>query len=171
MHLLRGRQAEESGRGLLMRLFSVFAAAAAIFSAAHAQSSPDWHDGYTRWINGCPISPHQCNVRTRPAWHLLEADNGAVTAVDTSSIHYDGLNRFAYINAYQVQGEEFHPEYSRQFMFDCHGRFAVGSTMAEEGSWTYAPPRSIAAQIGALACVNKPSMCDAWRKSGITCIE
>jgi hypothetical protein len=140
-----------------MRLFGI-ALAVAISSAAHAQSSSDWHDGYTRWINGCPISPHGCNVRKRPTWQLLEADNGAVTAVDVSTIHYDLLKRFAYIDAYQVQDDEFHPEFVRKFMFDCHGRFAVGPMMAEEGSWTYAPPRSIAAQIGALACANKPNM-------------
>jgi len=155
-----------------MRLICIFMLAMTVAFAAHAQSSQDWRDGYTRWINGCPISPHGCNERKHPAWNLLEADNGAVTAVDVNTIRYDELNRFAYVDAYEVQGDEFHFEYVYTFMFDCHGHFSMRPKISPAGSpMIYAPPRSIAAQIGVLACAKKPDMCGTLRKQGIECQE
>jgi hypothetical protein len=91
----------------------------------------------------------------RPNWRTFEADNGAVTAVDVNTVaRLNGGG--AYIVGYVAERDEFEPANLRGFTFDCRGSFSVLSADTGTSSpMMYAPPRSIAASIGALACKGK----------------
>lgn len=111
---------------------------------ASAQSRPfgglRWKDGY---IDGGRF--------VKAEWRTIEADNGAVTAVDMKSLVRNDLNHSAYVVAYVVEGDFFDPGNLRGFQFDCQGHFTILSA-AGMSPLAYAPPRSVAAQIAALAC-------------------
>jgi hypothetical protein len=89
-------------------------------------------------------------------WRRLEADNGQVYAVNVASIIRE--RPFAEVFVYRVEGEC--PTWPKcplayqtlRFRFHCSsGSFSVDDG-ARISPMTYAPPRSVAAQIGALAC-------------------
>lgn len=98
-----------------------------------------WRDGY---IDG--------GRYIRAKWQTIEADNGAVLAVDMGSVVH-GANGGAYVVAYAVEGELFDPNGMRAFNLDCAGHFTVMSPGAIS-PLTYAPPRSVAGQVAALVC-------------------
>jgi hypothetical protein len=116
-----------------------------------------WRDGY---IDGGRF--------VAANWRTFEADNGAVTAVDLKSIAHLAYGHGAYVVAYVVEGDLFDPNNLRGFTFDCQGHFSVLSA-AGSSPTSYAPPRSVAAQVGALACAGAPSVCDVARQNGMTC--
>ncbi len=116
-----------------------------------------WRDGYID--NGRFIKAN---------WRTIEADNGAVTAIDMKSIVHDAEGRGANVVAYVVESDFFDPSNLRGFTFDCDGRFSVLSAVGLS-PMVYAPPRSVAAQIGALACAGARSVCDMARQNGMTC--
>jgi hypothetical protein len=122
--------------------------------------------GPLRWRDGYIDNGHFIKAN----WRTIEADNGAVAAVDMKSIVHDTNGHGAYAVAYIVGGDIFDPSNLRGFTFDCQGHFSV--LLAASGGispMTYGPPRSVAAQIGALACAGAPSICDVARQNGVTC--
>jgi hypothetical protein len=124
---------------------------------ANMQGPLRWRDGYID--NGRFI---------KATWRTIEADNGAVTAIGMKSIVHDAGGHGANAVAYVVEGDIFDPSNLRGFTFDCHGHFSVLSA-AGLSPMVYAPPRSVAAQIGALACAGAPIVCDVARQNGMTC--
>ena len=82
-------------------------------------------------------------------WGNVEADNGAVYRVDVSSI-FRYPNGTADIVVYAVEGDQFNPENQRKLWFDCKGHYR--DQTAGVGPKLYAPPRSVAGRISAIAC-------------------
>jgi TPR repeat protein len=105
-----------------------------------------WKDGYID--NGKFV---------RAIWQTIEADNGAVYALDLKSIvqmaNGLGATSGVTVGVYVVEGELFDPNGLRSFIFDCAGHFQIFSG-AGFSPMRYAPPRSIAAKIGILACAS-----------------
>ena len=85
-----------------------------------------------------------------PNWRPIEADNGAVYQVDLNSI-YRTTDGSADVVVYQYQGPSFDPRNMRRWFFTCRGYFRL-STDAGISQPIYVPPRSVASQIGAIAC-------------------
>jgi len=119
--------------------------------------------GGLRWKDGYVDNGHFI----RAVWQTIEADYGAVYAVDLKSIVQDAKGGGATVGAYVVEGELFDPNGLRSFIFDCAGHFQIFSG-AGFSPMRYAPARSIAAQIGILACTGVKSRCDVARESGLT---
>jgi uncharacterized protein YecT (DUF1311 family) len=109
---------------------------------------PPARSSFLRWRDG--YMDHGQLVKAD--WRTIVADNGAVTAVDMKSISYL-VRGGAYMVAYSVEADIFDPSNLKNFTFDCQGHFSVLSAATGGISpMMYAPPRSVAAQIGALAC-------------------
>ena len=83
-------------------------------------------------------------------WQPLEADNGAVYKLDMNSIK-PGNGGAAQITVYADEGRSTDIAQNLKFLlFDCHGRFIdMNGPMSQSA---YAPPKSVAGQIGAIAC-------------------
>jgi hypothetical protein len=89
-------------------------------------------------------------------WRTVEAENGAVYEVDMSTIQAAGGATAVFF--YAVEGSL---KYPHRFFFDCRGHF-----MSESSGWNYAPPHSIAGEIGAIACARVKPPCDALVPGG-----
>lgn len=85
----------------------------------------------------------------KPNWQSIEADNGAVYKVDLNSIS-PYTNGTVDVLTYAVEGSDFIPENLRRLWFDCRGHFQ--DQTGGIGPTQFAPPRSIAGEIGAIAC-------------------
>jgi hypothetical protein len=82
-------------------------------------------------------------------WQSIEADNGAVYRIDMNSIK-PGNGGAAEIMVYADEGGASDNVVNLKFLlFDCRGRFLDMNSPAPSA---YAPPKSVAGQIGAIAC-------------------
>ena len=80
----------------------------------------------------------------------IEAANGAIYQADMNSIKWSDTGNAVLMTVYIKEGEGFSPGNIRTFKFDCRGYFQViGSSISAP---QFAPPKSIAGQISALAC-------------------
>lgn len=103
-------------------------------------SKLQWRDGY---IDGGRF--------VKAAWRIVEASNGSITALDMKSLVRDQFNGSVYVVAYLVEGDAFVPGNLRGFRFDCKGHYTVQNGITQSPP-TYAPPRSVAAQLSNIAC-------------------
>jgi hypothetical protein len=82
-------------------------------------------------------------------WRTIEAANGSVYKIDQKSITHMN-NGSAEIIVYAVEGNDYNPTNVKRLLFDCHGHY---QDLTSGGMTTlYAPPRSIAGQLSAIAC-------------------
>jgi hypothetical protein len=81
-------------------------------------------------------------------WLRVEATNGAAFKIDMNSIAHLN-NGGAEAVVYIIEGTTFDPANLKHFIFDCRGHYMDSDNM---GATLYAPPRSVAGQIAALAC-------------------
>lgn len=96
-------------------------------------------------------TPEKSNQYTElRCWQRVEADNGAVFQIDLGLIQ-KFPNTSATAPVYRDEGGQFNPMNLKRWYFDCKGRFEV---QQDDGltPWTYAPPRSVAAQISNIVC-------------------
>jgi hypothetical protein len=82
-------------------------------------------------------------------WRTIEAANGSVYKIDQKSISHMN-NGTAELIVYAVEGDDYNPTNVKRLWFDCHGHYqdhtgGISATL-------YAPPRSIAGQLSAIAC-------------------
>jgi hypothetical protein len=89
-------------------------------------------------------------------WRPLEADNGAIYKLDMNSIK-PGNGGAAQITVYADEGRPTDIALNLKFLlFDCNGRFLdMNAPMSQSA---YAPPKSVAGQIGAIACEKAHAM-------------
>ena len=90
-----------------------------------------------------PALPYKSN------WQTLEALDGSIYKIDQKSISHMN-NGTAELIVYAVEGDGYNPTNLKRLWFDCHGRYrdqtgGIGPTL-------YAPPRSVAGQLSAIAC-------------------
>lgn len=82
-------------------------------------------------------------------WRTIEAADGSVYKIDQKSISRMN-NGTAELIVYAVEGDDYNPTNVKRLWFDCHGHYqdhtgGISATL-------YAPPRSIAGQLSAIAC-------------------
>jgi len=82
-------------------------------------------------------------------WKRIEADNGAVFAIDLGSISHN-TNGSAVAVMCIVDNDTCPPPNMSRLLFDCHGHYM---DIDRGGSLLIAPPRSVAGQMAALACI------------------
>lgn len=82
----------------------------------------------------------------QPNWKRIEADNGAVFAIDLSSIVRAGGLADAMVCP--IDNNHCAPWNVTSFRFDCHGHFMDFQT----GRLELAPPRSVVGHMAAIAC-------------------
>jgi hypothetical protein len=84
-------------------------------------------------------------------WQRIEADNGAVFRIDLGLIQEIGGEATTAI--YKDEGNSFNPLNLTRWFFSCEGHFR---TLLDNGSLSpssYAPPRSVAAQMSNIICM------------------
>jgi hypothetical protein len=84
-------------------------------------------------------------------WQTLEALDGSVYKIDQKSISHMS-NGSAELIVYAVEGDAYNPTNVRRLWFDCQGHYqdhtgGISATL-------YAPPRSVAGQLSAIACAS-----------------
>lgn len=86
-----------------------------------------------------------------PEWRIIEADNGAVYALDMKSVshlYYCGGCADAVMCV--VDNNQCPAPNMRRIRFDCHGHYIETDG---GGGMQMAPPRSVVGQMAAAACV------------------
>lgn len=98
-------------------------------------------------------------------WRMVEADNGTVYKIDTSTIEHFNTGS-ASIVFYVNEGAGFGPMSVRKYLFDCHGLYQ--DLINFSASTRAAPPRSVAGAIQRIACegARDPRMEDMDRDNG-----
>ena len=92
---------------------------------------------------GEPMLPYKSE------WRAIEALDGSVYKIDQKSISHMN-NGTAELIVYAVESDGYNPTNLKRLWFDCQGHYrdqtgGIGPTL-------YAPPRSIAGQLSAIAC-------------------
>jgi hypothetical protein len=82
-------------------------------------------------------------------WRNIEAADGSVYKIDQKSISHMN-NGTAELIVYAVEGDDYNPTNVKRLWFDCRGHYqdhtgGISATL-------FAPPRSIAGQLSAIAC-------------------
>ena len=82
-------------------------------------------------------------------WRTIEAADGSVFKIDQKSITHM-TNGSAEMIVYAVEGDDYNPTNVKRLLFDCRGHYQNidGGGMVMQ----YAPPRSVAGQLSAIAC-------------------
>lgn len=83
-------------------------------------------------------------------WQLVEADNGAAFKIDLGLIQEIGGEATTAI--YSDEGTSFNPVNLRRWFFTCRGHFRMQLENGRLSPMSYAPPRSVAAQMSNIVC-------------------
>ena len=103
-------------------------------------------------------APATANYVWRPNWRRVEADNGAVIAINMNSIQHNSSGN-ADASVCVVENDACSPLNMKHWFFDCHGHHFQESLNAGGFSpMVYAPPRSLAGGIVAIACAGAKDM-------------
>ena len=87
-------------------------------------------------------------------WQKIEADNGAVYQVDIAHIvHRNG--GATEVRVYAIEGGTYDPNNMTTLFFNCESH-QYSDIKSLGRIWQYAPPRSVAGQIEAIACAEEP---------------
>jgi hypothetical protein len=94
----------------------------------------------------------QADYRKLGCWYKVEADNGAKYQIDLGLIQ--DLGTGATTSIYSDEGASFNASNLQRWYFTCTGYFSVmqNNMRMRMGPQTYAPPRSVAAQMSEIVC-------------------